>query len=436
VRVAADGPGAAAQRTGQVIIAGVIGGVAGAALASHRGARAAGLGAAAGAAGLAVSEAVARARQRPGEIPPLWQRIAVSAALVAPLGWAAGRVTGAGPVAVGAATGTLGGLLGIRPQKVLLGPLFGAAVGGVLGARRPPVPAAVVASTTMAAYRVASALVFRDPQVSLLAERVRAEDLPFVVPREARSAYVGTGYVRELAGVLGGRYVADAPDVGIVASVDELAGPEFDPAAVGPRVREFYEHTTRFTLDIDPEWRLWVRPGYLLYRTLVARPLGQANVPMNQRETQRGIRSRIDTITLPGSSVVAVRGWIRSFTDTDEPIYVGIYTTYRHGDRGYVSVGFPLPQASFTATLLPRARPGGGLVLTTHSGDDQPGHYLAYIDPATRDLTVLAVRGFAEQLDVYLRDGELRAEHAFSVFGLPFLVLHYRMHRKAATPAP
>jgi hypothetical protein len=77
--MAADGPDAAAQRRGQIITAGVIGGVAGAALAGHGGARAAGLGAAAGAAGLAVSEAVARARQRPGEIPPLWQRIAVSA---------------------------------------------------------------------------------------------------------------------------------------------------------------------------------------------------------------------------------------------------------------------------------------------------------------------------------------------------------------------
>ena len=47
---------------------------------------------------------------------------------------------------------------------------------------------------------------------------------------------------------------------------------------------------------------------------------------------------------------------------------------------------------------------------------------------------MLAVHGFAEQLDVYVRDGELRAEHAFSVFGLPFLVLHYRIHRKPASP--
>jgi hypothetical protein len=432
--VAVDKRGAQEERKRQVITAGVIGGMAGAALAGHRGARAAGVGAVAGAAALAACEAVARARQRPGEIPPLWARIATSAALAAPLGWAAGRVTGAEPVAVGAATGTLGGLLGIRPQKVLLGPLFGAAVGRGLAAPGRPVPASVTAAVTMAAYRVASALIFRDAQVSLFAERVRAEDLPFVVPRESRSRYVGTGYFRELAGVLGGRYVADAPDVGIVPSVSELAGPDLDPAGIDPQVREFYEHTTRFTLDIVPQWRLWVRPGYLLYRTLVARPLGQANVPMNQRETQRGIRSRIDTIS-SGDGAVAIRGWIRSFADTDEPIYVGIYTTYRHDGRGYVSVGFPLPQASFTATLLPRGRPGGGLVLTSRSDLDQPGHYLAYIDPETRELTVLAVRGFAEQLDVYVQDGELRAEHAFSVFGLPFLILHYRMHRKPARPA-
>ena len=86
----AEEPGTTAERRNQVLTAGVIGGVAGAALAAHRGARAAGLGAAAGAAVLAASEAVARARQRPGEIPPLWSRIAASAALVAPLGWAAG----------------------------------------------------------------------------------------------------------------------------------------------------------------------------------------------------------------------------------------------------------------------------------------------------------------------------------------------------------
>jgi len=288
----------------------------------------------------------------------------------------------------------------------------------------------VVAAATVVGFRAVSAVLFRDAQVSMLAERVEAAELPFVVPLEARSRYVGTGYVRELAHVLGGTYVADAADVGIVASLDELAGPEFDPADVDPLVREFYEHTTRFTLDIVPEWRLWVRPGYLLYRTLVARPLGQASLPMNQREALRGVRGRIDTISHPDDEVVSLRGWIRAYADNDEPIYVGIYTTYRHSGRGFVSVGFPLPQASFTATLAPRARPGGGLLLTSHSELDHPGHYLTYIDPESRELTTAAVPGFAERLEVYVRDGHLRADHSFAVFGIPFLVLRYRMKRK------
>lgn len=427
---------APASRTQAVGFAAAIGGLAGVALSGYRGKRAAAVGAIVGAVGLGASEAVARARQRPGEIPALWQRILASSALAAPLGWAAERLTGAGPVAVGAAAGAAAGALGLRPQKVALGPLVGAAVGRALAARARPATGAAVASGTVLAFRVLSALLFRDAQVRLLAERVPAADLPFVVPLESRTRYVGTGYVRELAEVLGGTYLADAPDVGIVASLDELAGPRFAPAEVDPRVREFYEHTTRFTLDIIPAWRLWVRPGYLLYRTLVARPLGQASVPMNQREALRGIRSRIDTIRLAQGDAVAVRGWIRSFVDNDEPIYVGIYTTYRHGGRGYVSVGFPLPQASFTATLVPHARPGGGLVLTSRGDLDQVGHYLTYIDPDTRELTTLAVQGFAEQLDVFVEDDELRAEHAFWVFGFPFLVLHYRLHRKPASAAP
>jgi hypothetical protein len=89
-----------------------------------------------------------------------------------------------------------------------------------------------------------------------------------------------------------------------------------------------------------------------------------------------------------------------------------------------------VPQGSFTATLLPRARSGGGLVLTSRSRLEHPGHYLTYIDPTSRELTVLAVHGFAEQLDVYVSGDQLQAEHSFWVFGFPFLVLHYRMHRK------
>jgi hypothetical protein len=378
---------------------------------------------------MAASEAVARRRQRPNEIPPLWSRILASGAMAAPAGWLGGRLTGAGPLAVGTAAGTVAGSLGLRPQKVAAGPLLGALAGRAFqaAAGRDASPA-LVAATTVVGFRLASALAFRDPQVTLLAERARAEDLPFVVPLESRERRVGTAYVRTLADVVGGTYTPDARGVGIVGSLDELAGPDFDPATVDPRVRHFYERTTDYKLDVVPVWRTWVRPGYLLYRTFLARPLGQANVPMNQREAQRGVRSRIDTIDVDGDGRPDIRGWIRSFADTDDPIYVGIYTTYRHDERGYVRVGFPVPQGNFTATLAPRARPGGGLTLTTRTDVPHAGHYLTYVDPDTRDLTTLGVPGFAEELDVHVEDAELHAEQRFWVFGIPFLTLEYTIH--------
>jgi hypothetical protein len=414
----------------QWVSVGPIGALAGAALAAGRSRKAAKgrivAGALAGAAVVIATDSIARSRQQPGEIPALWSRIVASGALAAPAGWVAHRL-GAKPLPIAAAAGAAAGAMGLRPQKVALGPAVGAAVGLALKDQN----GALAAATAVVAYRVTAAAVFRDPQLVLLAEHVKPADVPFVVPVASETRYVGTDYIRSLARRLGKTYTPDVADIGIVASLDALRGPSFDPAEVDPLVREFYEHTTRFKLDITPQWRMWVRPGYLLYRTMLARRLGQANVPMNQRETQHGVRSRIDTISDGADGAVSVRGWIRSIADTGEPIYIGIYTTYRDDERGYVSVGFPLPNASFTATLLPSARPGGGLVLDSRApGGGQPGHYITYIDPATAELTTAVVRGFAERLDVYVAEGELRAEHAFWVFGFPFLVLHYRMHRK------
>jgi hypothetical protein len=410
--------------------AAIIGALGGAALASGFGWWWVLAGTLAGAIAVAITDRVARARLRPNEIPALWSRIVAGVVIAAAFGWLLGLIPGVGPVLAAIIAGTAAGLLGLRPQKVALGPVVGAGVGFGLWAISPSTSTAIAAAVAVGVFRLVSAAVFRDPQVTLVAASALAADLPFVVPRAATGRYVGTAYVRELAERIGGEYRPAVPDVGIVASLDDLAGPGFDPAGVDRRVREFYEHTTRFKLDIVPEWRLWVRPGYLLYRTFVARPLGQANVPTNQRETQRGVRSRIDTITDPDRSGIAIRGWIRSFADTDEPIYVGIYTTYRHGDRGYVSVGFPLPSASFTATLLPLPRPDGGLTLTSRGDTDQPGHYLSSIDAESGRLATVAVHGFAERLDVYVAGGELLADHAFSIFGIPFMVLHYRMHRQ------
>ena len=360
--------------------------------------------------------APATALAKPGA---LWGRILHSALLMALFGALLGTVLDPLPVAI--IVGAIVGALGVRLLKFALGLAVGVAVGLLVD------DAALAGALTALVYRILAAYAYRKrPLIRIMAEAVPAEELRYVVPFEARTKYVGADYVEQLAELKGGTFVRNPPDVGILASLDTLNGPTFDASKVHPLIREFYEHTSRFKLSIVPEWRTWMKPPYELFKRVVAEPLGQAAIPSNIEEAQRGMVSTIDTISLDNEQI-DIRGWIRTFADTGRPIYVGIYTTFRHEDRGYVSVGFPIPSSNFTATLQPRNVDGDGLLLTSKSDHEFPGHYLSAVDDG--DFTVLKLLAFHEQIHVHVDDGELRTEHSFSLAGQRFLTLHYEIAR-------
>jgi hypothetical protein len=144
--------------------------------------------------------------------------------------------------------------------------------------------------------------------------------------------------------------------------------------------------------------------------------------------------STIDTIDLDADEEIDIRGWIRTFADSGKPIYVGIYTSFRHEDRGYVSVGFPIPGANFTATLLPRNEGADDLLLTSRSELPFPGHYLSSVDSERDALTVLKLLAFQEQIFVYVAGGELRTDHSFALAGRRFLTLRYEIDRLPPSP--
>jgi hypothetical protein len=355
--------------------------------------------------------------------------------MMALFGWLLGLIYGRDePVVTAIVSGALLGVLGLRPLKVAIGVLVGAVLGALFQALDADLEPALIAAAVTIAYRAIAAVAYRNrPLVRVMAEEVPASELRYVVPFEARSRYVGADYVEQLAKLRGGTFHRNPPDVGILASLDSLDGPTFDATRVHPLIREFYEHTSRFRLSIVPEWRRWMKPGYEVFKRLVAEPLGQAAIPSNIEEAQRGMVSTIDTIDLDGDEEIDIRGWIRTFADSGKPIYVGIYTSFRHEDRGYVSVGFPIPSANFTATLLPHNAGTHDFLLTSRTDLAFPGHYLSSVDSERDALTVIKLLAFQEQIFVYVADGELKTDHSFYLAGQRFLTLHYEIERLATT---
>jgi hypothetical protein len=391
----------------------------------------AGVGALVGVLLYAPAEVITTMSRGGAQIKPLGQRIFSTALLMALFGWLLGLLYGPDEALLTAIiSGAFLGLLGLRPVKLAIGVVVGVALGVVFEALDADLESALVAAAVAIVYRVVAAIAYRDrPLVRVMAEEVPAAELRYVVPFEARSRYVGADYVEQLAKVRGGTFRRNPPDVGILASLDSLNGPSFDAGRVHPLIREFYEHTSRFKLSIVPEWRRWMKPGYEVFKLLVAQPLGQATIPSNIEEAQRGMVSTIDTISLDGDEQIDIRGWIRTFADSGKPIYVGIYTSFRHEGRGYVSVGFPIPSANFTATLLPQNTGEHDFVLTSRSELAFPGHYLSSVDSERDALTVLKLLYFQEQIFVYVVDGELGTDHSFYLAGQRFLTLRYEIER-------
>jgi hypothetical protein len=52
------------------------------------------------------------------------------------------------------------------------------------------------------------------------------------------------------------------------------------------------------------------------------------------------------------------------------------------------------------------------------------------VDPERGGITVAKLESFAEEIEVYVVDGELRTDHRFFIGGVEFMSLHYEITRR------
>ena len=420
------------ERTiGAGLAGGLLGGIGGAIIgASFNGINGVILGAVLGAILLGLGEAITDARRKEGQMKPLPYRMITSAFMGAVIGALLGLIlTGLSLTAAGFMIGLISGMLGFRVNKIILGIITGVVIGFVAERYFTGLNYAVLGALVVFSYRVLSTLFFSGQEdIQLMAERVPRSEIKYVVPLEANSKYIGANFFEELARTEQGEFKRNQPGIGIVESMENMRGPQFDPDLVDPLIREFYEHTSYYKLNIRPEWKSRIKPLFWIFKRYIAQSMGQANLPFNTEEAQRGVVSYIDTIDFSCDDIIDLRGWVRAFERSNEAIYVGVYTTFQHQGVGYVSVGFPLPDSNFTATLLPTNHNGSNFLLKSRdTGYPYPGHYLTASEAGK--LTVVKLPTFDEEIEVYVENGQLRTNHRFYLAGLNFLTLFYTMER-------
>jgi energy-converting hydrogenase Eha subunit A len=217
----------------------------------------------------------------------------------------------------------------------------------------------------------------------------------------------------------------DADATGMMTRVDDYAHAGFDPGAVAPSVRRFYERSGAYELSVDPDWAPPWRALAALYRPLATR-IGQLSLPRQPIGGDASLRGRVVGVDT-GHDGTDPRAWVRSNADRvddgREMTYAAVYDRHESGDTAFLRVVFPLPGGNLTGLLRVEnsGTEGDGLALSsaaTPGNTDDAGLYL-----------VLGGVALWLPLDEWLLvepDGDgVRATHRVEVSGLRLFTLVY-----------
>jgi hypothetical protein len=271
----------------------------------------------------------------------------------------------------------------------------------------------------------------------LFGRKVLRSEYPWLSNPSGPKGRIGEALYESIARAEGLTLREAPPGDGLLPDFEVLRGPEFDPAKVDPRIRDFYEHSSAYDLEAWSETSFMTRVFLWFLVTFISRRIDQLNFPLSGMDTSRGVSSRIIQLVEPGSGRVVHTGWLRKASGTGRVIYAGLYSTQAPGayPGNCVKVSFPLPLGNSTVFLRPEAQDDGSLKLISAGkkfGD--PGYYRV-LDEGKETLRVRNLRSLHELFHLYVDEhGALRTDHSVRFMGLGVLKLHYKV--TPAQPAP
>jgi hypothetical protein len=261
---------------------------------------------------------------------------------------------------------------------------------------------------------------------------VRKSEAPWLAGPLGGRERIGTGIYERVARTEG-LQIRTPPNAGLLEHFNVLRGPNFNPEAVHPAIRHFYEHAAEYQLDVWSEVSLTGRLFLWLLVEFISRRMDQLNFPISSLEVAKGMTSEVVQLVEPSSGRIVNTGWLRRLKSSGRVIYAGLYSATQLPDEAgpCVKVTFPC-RGSANVYLAPVAHADGSFgLVSSGSAFGRTGFY-RMIDGGPDHYIVRHVRSLRELFHVYVDAEEvLRTDHTVFFLGLSIIRLHYKMTRVA-----
>jgi hypothetical protein len=257
---------------------------------------------------------------------------------------------------------------------------------------------------------------------------VEGADRWLAAPMSDGRSVVGDSWLQGAAAKFGGR-VVERSGSGLLSDMAALDGSDFKAADLRREVRDFYEHTSDWRMEVWTQWSAMFQPAGELISRAFGRRVQQLALPTRPLDVARGMDSRVVSI-LDADGEQQAAGWLRTLRATGEYVCSGCYSqrSLPGSSQPSVHVAFPLESGNVQVFLQPTVLPDGGLQLSSPPGDfGADGAYVTVVD---RHGTHAARVPIHESFRVYL-DSErvLRTDHALRLWSATIVRLHYKLTR-------
>lgn len=245
------------------------------------------------------------------------------------------------------------------------------------------------------------------------------------------SAKVADGWLEAEAARHGGVVVQHEADAGLLPSMEVLDGPALTARRLRPEIRDFYEHTAAWRMEVWTGWSPVFWPAGELVARLYARRVEQLALPMRPLDVAHGMDSQVAVIRDRDGLQVAA-AWMRTLRGSGRHVFSGSYSarTLPGAGRASVHVAFPLESGNVQVFLRPSATADGGLLLESPRGSfGEDGAYVVVSDAGGEYAARVPLH---ETFHVYVDAQEvLRADHELRLWNAWAVRLHYKLERAA-----
>ncbi|MFT6747021.1 MAG: hypothetical protein ACJAZ2_001367 [Glaciecola sp.] len=238
-------------------------------------------------------------------------------------------------------------------------------------------------------------------------------------------------YIRKLASDENLQVISDAPNMGLLSSIDILNLTPAEQERLNPYVKEFYERTSHFDLQLEIKWNPFFKFFGVILNLLFSKRLQQLHIPVKGTRSKFELTNNILYLTDSVTNNVKYTFWKRTVKSTNKDMYSGIYSvcTCPKGDN-LIKAVFPLPNGNATVLLKPTVGKNGELVLdATGKSFGDAGFYFQLKDNKGK-LWAKHITSFKDTLTVEYKNEELLASQSLTFSGLKVLDFKYRITRK------